>query len=59
MTSVFYIFNFFKIVCNIIYAILPARFKVNVSAFIVKLDCMRVLFSGFKQNPRLLLPAFL
>ena len=45
MTSVFCIFNFFKIVCIIIYAILPARFTVNVSALIVKLDCMRVLFS--------------
>ena len=51
MTSVFYIFNFFKIVCIIIYAILPT--------LIVKLDCMRVLFPGFRQNPRLLLPAFL
>lgn len=59
MTSVFYIFNFFKIVCIIIHVILPVRFTVNVSALIIKLDCMRVLFPGFKQNPRLLLPAFL
>ena len=56
MTSVFFIFNFFKIVCIIIYAILPARFT---PALIVKLDCMRVLFPGFRQNSRLLLPAFL
>lgn len=59
MTSVFCIFNFFKIVFIIIYAIIPARFTVNVSAPIVKLDCMRVLFPGFRKNPRLLIPAFL